>query len=212
VYQLSLGGSLQTFSTTPFWKLSSLSISILWLSAFEPLTQVKVKGRVTIALLSGERRTGAPGRASAGAATDPVHPSMGCHPVEGAWRPQLQDSAETHPAWGRTVPSQESIGCQVTPAPTSPLHPSTSCHEAGDWTVSIQPSVVVHPANAWRVPVQASISSHPACARAVHVHVSTACHPAGGERMLVQESAVSHPAMVPTVPIQPSTVVHETVV
>jgi hypothetical protein len=64
VYQLSSGGSLQTFSSG-LEKSGSLSISILWLSAFAPLVQVKVKGRITVALLSGERRTGAPGRAYA---------------------------------------------------------------------------------------------------------------------------------------------------
>jgi hypothetical protein len=61
VYQLSSSGTLQTFSSG-LEKSGLLSISILWLSAFAPLIQVKVKGRITVALLSGETRTGEPGK------------------------------------------------------------------------------------------------------------------------------------------------------
>jgi hypothetical protein len=57
VYQLSSGGILQTFSSG-LEKFGLLSISIRWLSAFAPLIQVKVKGRITVAVFSGERRTG----------------------------------------------------------------------------------------------------------------------------------------------------------
>jgi hypothetical protein len=62
VYQLSSGGRRQTFSSG-LEKSGLLSISILWLSAFAPLIQVKVSGRITVVLFSGERRTGALGRA-----------------------------------------------------------------------------------------------------------------------------------------------------
>jgi hypothetical protein len=64
VYQLSSGGSLQTFSSG-LEKSGLLSISILWFSAKSPLNQMKVTGRITVALFSGERRTGAPGKAYA---------------------------------------------------------------------------------------------------------------------------------------------------